>query len=71
MRDMAPQIPPVDAVKARLLALSHAELQALAERSEVPFGTLWKVRSGVTTNPGMETVRKFWPHLPSEQETSQ
>ena len=46
------------------MPLGHARLQALALASGVPFTTLWKVRSGETANPGIETVRKFLPHLP-------
>lgn len=60
---MAAQIPSAAELKAQLETLGHSELQVLANVSDVPFGTLWKVKSGVTTNPGVETVRKFWPHL--------
>jgi len=31
--------------------------------SDVPFTTIWKIRDGTTSNPGMETVRKFWAHI--------
>lgn len=46
------------------MRLSHAQTKALAEASGVPFTTLWKVRTGETRNPGVETVRLFWPRLP-------
>ena len=60
---MSKQIPPVSDVKAELAALSHADVQELSRISGVPFTTIWKVRDGTTENPGMETVRKFWPHI--------
>lgn len=56
-------IPAVADVQAALRALGHAQMQRLAELSGVPFTTLWKVRSGDTANPGIETVRKFMPHV--------
>jgi len=43
--------------------LTHAQMQRLAIASGVPFTTLWKVRSGTTTNPGIETVGKFLPYI--------
>lgn len=36
-------------------------MQELAKESGVPFTTLWKIRDGTTGNPGIETVRKFYP----------
>lgn len=60
---MATQIPSADDIQARLSTLGHKEVWELSEQSGVPFGTLWKVKSGATTNPGVETVRKFWPLL--------
>ena len=58
---MLKKIPSASAVQCALSTLSHAQLAKLADMSEVPFGTLWKVRSGVTKNPGIDTVRKFLP----------
>lgn len=57
-------IPPTTMVRARLSKLTPEEVKALAIDSGVPFGTLQKIRCGVTTNPGIETVRLFWPLLP-------
>lgn len=59
------QIPDVPTIKAELLKLGYAQMQQLAVASSVPFTTLWKVRSGETENPGIETVRKFLPHVAS------
>lgn len=57
---MKPQnVPSASDVRALLARLSHAQLQRLASDSAVPFTTLWKIRDGTTTNPGLETVRKF------------
>lgn len=60
---MANHIPSATDLKDRLSGLGHKEVQQLARTSGVPFTTLWKVKDGTTTNPGVETVRKFWPHL--------
>lgn len=56
-------IPPVSDLRAALEALSHSQMHELARLSGVPFTTLWKVRSGETGNPGIETVRKWVPHV--------
>lgn len=56
-------IPPVSDLRATLEALSHSQMLELARLSGVPFTTLWKVRSGETGNPGIETVRKWAPHV--------
>ena len=61
---MTAEIPSSQAIRARLMGLGHAQLQALSVASGVPFTTLWRVRSGETANPGIETVRKFMQHLP-------
>ena len=58
-------IPSAADVRDRLTRLSHAQMKALAASSGVPFTTLWKVRTGETKNPGVETVRQFWPHIPA------
>lgn len=60
---MKEKIPPIETVKDRLSALDYAELQALSDESTVPFTTLLKIRNGITRNPGIETVRLFWPEL--------
>lgn len=58
-------IPPITLISARLKKLGEAKLRKLAEESGVPFGTLNKIKFGYTTNPGIETVRKFFPLLPA------
>ena len=61
---MASPIPSVEQVRARLLALPQAKIKTIAEYSGVPFGTLMNIRQGGTKNPGLETVRAFFPLLP-------
>lgn len=56
-------IPSAADLRAMLLALGHAQMQQMAARSGVPFTTLWKLRSGETDNPRLETVRSLLPHL--------
>lgn len=60
---MKSSIPTSEEVRATLEKLGHAQMQDLASRSGVPFTTLWKVRSGATTNPGLTTVNKFLPFV--------
>jgi hypothetical protein len=61
---MQSEIPSTADVQARLKLLKVVELEALAVKTGVPEGTLWKIRTGTTANPGLETVRKFIDHLP-------
>lgn len=44
---------------------------ALSSRSGVPFTTAWKVRSGETRNPGIETCRQLVEHLPAPGSAAQ
>ncbi len=60
---MNAEIPAVADVKSALETLGHAQMHELSKLSGVPFTTLWKVRQGETGNPGLETVRKFVPHI--------
>ena len=53
-------LPQAADVRALLERHSHADLQLLAVNSGVPFTTLYKIRDGTTSNPGIETVRKFY-----------
>ncbi len=56
-------IPKADDVRAMLAPLGYTQVQRLAVLSGVPFGTLWKVRSGATLNPRLDTVRRFAPYV--------
>lgn len=64
---MHTQIPPISDVQQKLKSLGHAEMHELSRASGVPFTTLWKIRDGVTKNPGIETVRVFLPHIDSSR----
>lgn len=50
-------------VRARLSTLTLKQLERLAELSGVPATTIYKIKRGDTSNPGMETVRAFLPHI--------
>lgn len=60
---MTANFPSISLVRARLALMTHAEVQSLSKASGVPFTTLWKIRTGETTNPGIETVRQFYEHI--------
>lgn len=62
-RRMSTHIPSAAELRARLAELGHAQVQALAARASVPFTTLWKIRTGETADPRLETVRAIWPEL--------
>lgn len=57
-------IPPLTMIVSRLEKLTDSQTRRLANDSGVPFGTLNKIRCGHTKNPGIETVRQFFPLLP-------
>jgi len=60
---MSTPIPSAVDIRASLAALSLDQLDRLAELSGVPLPTLSKIRYGQTLNPGIETVRRFMPHV--------
>ena len=62
MRHMTNEIPSALHVRAWLLPLTTPQLQRLSDLSGVPFGTLWKIRSGDTEDPRIETVRRIAAH---------
>lgn len=60
---MNTEIPSALHVRAWLLPMANDQLQRLSELSGVPFTTLWKMRSGETKDPRIETVRRIAPHV--------
>lgn len=56
-------IPSAADVRAALLPLTLRQIERLSGLSGVPATTIYKVRLGETANPGIETVRKFLPHI--------
>lgn len=55
--------PPTASVQKLLLRLDRPAVKQLAEASGTSFHTIWKIRQGIVTNPGIETVREFMPAL--------
>lgn len=45
-------------VQDELNKVSITDLQVVADESGIPFGTLHKIKYGVTKNPGFNTVTK-------------
>ena len=43
--------------------LTMKQLVSLSEISDVPVPTLYKIKNGTTTDPGIKTLGAFWPHL--------
>ena len=60
---MDSHIPSAADLRGMLMTLGHAQMRQMATRSGIPFTTLWKLRSGETDNPRLETVRSLLPHL--------
>lgn len=56
-------LPPLTLIRSRLARLTQAQTQQLADETGVGYGTLMKIRLGLTKNPGLETVRQFFPVL--------
>lgn len=60
---METPIPSAEEVRKALEPLTLRQLGVLSLRSGVPEATIYKIKLNTTTNPGIETVRKFWPFL--------
>jgi hypothetical protein len=60
---MDSSIPSTEELRARLRALTPGQMRALATFSGISVHTLIKVANGQTTNPGLDTVRAFEPHI--------
>lgn len=56
-------IPSTADIRASLSAFSRKQLDDLGELTGVPPTTIYKIKLGVTRDPGLETVRKLLPHL--------
>jgi len=53
----------MEAVRQALAPLTLRQLDKLQELSGVPATTVYKIKQGETANPGIDTVRKFLPHI--------
>jgi predicted transcriptional regulator len=60
---MDQSFPSAAQIQAELSKLSIKQMDRLAELSGVPSTTIYKIKRGETANPGIETVRKFMPHI--------
>ena len=56
-------IPSAEDIRASLELLTLRQIDRLSELSGVPVGTIRRIRYAQTPNPGVETVRKFVPHI--------
>lgn len=54
-------MPSAKDIQLKLSEMPTERLRVIAEASGVPFTTLWKIKTGETANPGIETVRRFFP----------
>ena len=50
-------------VKIRLAQMELSALRQTAATIDVPFGTLYKIREGITKNPRIKTVEKIAKHF--------
>lgn len=60
---MESYIPSPEQVRERLAPLTYAQMGELSRLSGVPFTTILKIKTSVTVNPGIDTVRKFMSHV--------
>lgn len=60
-------IPSAAEVQAALSPLTFAQLERLASMSGVPLTTVYKIKTGETKNPGVDTVKKFAPFISQAQ----
>lgn len=58
-------IPSAEQVRTQLAGLTMKQIAQLAALSGVPAPTIYKIKLGTTENPGIETLRKFMPHMPA------
>ena len=56
---MNTELPPMSKISGVLQKHTAREIAQLSLKTKVPITTLHKIRSGLTPNPGIETVRKF------------
>jgi len=56
-------LPSAEQVRAALSPLTMKQLERLEELSGVPATTIYKIKRGETENPGVETLRRFLPHI--------
>lgn len=60
---MDQNIPSAEQVRQALRPLNLRQVDVLARLSGVPATTIYKIKRGETKNPGIETLRDFFPHI--------
>jgi transcriptional regulator with XRE-family HTH domain len=60
---MNANLPSAAELRAALQRMRISDMERVAQAAGVPFATLMKIRTGTTSNPGLETVRKFIGHI--------
>lgn len=68
---MSAQIPSAEQIGALLRAMTLAQVREVSHKSGIPYRTLLNIRFGATPNPGLETVRRFYPYLDASAISSQ
>lgn len=64
-----PTVPSAKQVRRLLASLSIAQLRWIAQKSGVSYGAVRNMQTGVTPNPGIETVRSVLPLIPAALKT--
>ena len=57
---MTNKIPSTSEVRELLQKIRQPDIELMSTQSDVPVATIIKIRHGVTTNPGLETVRRIF-----------
>lgn len=60
---MSIPVPSIEQIREALQPLTLKQLEALEKLSGVPATTIYKIKRGETTNPGVETIGRFLPHV--------
>ena len=60
---MNTDLPSITEIQAALSDLGGLTLARLSDLSGTPITTLQNIKRGESENPGIETVRKFWPFV--------
>jgi hypothetical protein len=56
-------LPTMQEVRAALAPLTMRQIDRLEALSGVPAPTIYKIKLGTTENPGVDTLRRFMPHV--------
>lgn len=62
---MTNAIPTLKSIQKRLKPLTDKQIDTLSELSGISRTQIWRLRSRITRNPGIETVRAILDNLPT------